>query len=245
VTPPRSLSVVLPLYATRHAVRPLVQRLDAALAPLELPNGHELVFVDDACPERSGDEVERVAAGRDDVVLLRHERNRGQHAAVITGLGGAAGELIAVMDADLQDAPEDLPLLVRELQQAPAHVGAFAAGRRGTYEARGRQRSARAFRKTMHLLTRKRIPDDAAMFLVMRRDARDRVLSLGDDRVHLVAALGRVRVDVRSMPVDRQRRSAGTSAYDGPARFRAAVDALVVVTPLYPLVRRFRRRRLA
>jgi glycosyltransferase involved in cell wall biosynthesis len=241
-----SLSVVLPLFRTRDALPGLVQRLTDALGELELPGGHQLVFVDDACPQRSGEEVERRrATWHGDVVLCRHDANRGQQAAVVTGLRAAGGELVAVMDADLQDAPEDLPRLVRELRSAPPEVGAVAAGRRGAYQSAGRRRSARMFRRALHLLTSRRIPADAGMFLVMRASARDRVLALGDDRVHLVAGLGRARVIVKSIPVERRARPSGSSSYDGPARLRAAAAALVVVTPFYPLVRWTRRRRLS
>ena len=234
-----TLSVVLPLYRTRATVPVLVDRLVAACGPLDL--GLELVFVDDACPERSYEVAGAHPAPGASVVVVRHDDNRGQHAAVLTGLAMASGGLIATMDADLQDAPEDLPRLVAELRGSG--WDAVAAGRRGRYERASRRLTARVFRRTVHHLSRRRIPPDAGMFLVMTRDARDRVLALGDPGVHLVAALGRVRARVASVPVERQVRDEGESGYPSWRRAVVAARAILVLTPLYPVLRRVDGRR--
>lgn len=237
-----TLSVVLPMYRTREAVPELLDRLDAALAPL---GPVELVFVDDACPQGSGEAVLAHPPVAATVVLVEHDRNHGQHAAVLSGLRVASGEWCAVMDADLQDAPEDLPTLLDALRTGDARWGAVAAGRQGRYEKTGRLRTARLFRRAMWALSAGRVPPDAALFLVMTDETRRRVLALGDPAVHLVAAIGRTGTRLRSVPVDRQARPAGDSAYSPWRRAAAGGRALVVLTPAYPLVRRLRRRRPA
>lgn len=232
-----ALSVALPLYATRDAVPELIDRLRVALAGLD---GVELVFVDDACPQRSYEAVAAHEAGDLSVVLLRHERNHGQHSAVVTALRAASGELCAVMDADLQDAPEDLARLVDALVSCPSY-GAVAAGRRGHYQSRARELSGRAFRRAMQLLSGGVIPADAGMFVVMTREARDAVVALDDPGVHPVAALGRLGVRIRSVPVVRHRRPTGSTGYPTWKRATTALRALVVVTPLYRVQRAVRR----
>lgn len=233
-----SLSVVLPLYATRGAVPELVDRLVDALTPL---GQVELVFVDDACPQRSFEAVVAHAPPAARVVVCRHAHNAGQHAAVMTGVRAATGELVAVMDADLQDAPEDLVRLVAHLRAA-GRCDAVAAGRRGRYEGTVRRSTARAYRLAVRLLSGGRIPADAGLFLVMTAPARRWVLDLDDPRVHLVAALGRVGARVATVPIERRARPVGSSSYGSPARLGVAVRALVVLTPLYPLARRLDRR---
>lgn len=236
------LSVVLPLYATRSAVQELVERLVGALEGF---GPVELVFVDDCCPQRSSDAVPAAlvgAAAGAAVVVIRHERNYGQQAAVVTGLRAATGDVVAIMDTDLQDAPEDLARLVARLKERSGACDAVAAGRRGRYEGPVRRATALVFRHAVHRLSRRRIPADAAMFLVMTRAARHRVLALDDPRVHVVAALARVGARVESAPVLRRRRPAGSSAYPSWARLRVAVRAILVLTPAYPLARRLERR---
>lgn len=222
-----ALSVVLPLYRTRAAVPELTRRLLASVAPVAAPL--ELVFVDDCCPERS---YEVVPAGPIDgtaVVVHRHERRSGQHAALITGMGLARGELVAVMDADLQDAPEDLAVLVEAWRRSPRMLDAVAAGRQGTYESWWRQSSGRAYRWLVSQLTSGRIPPGAGLFLVMTASARDRVLALGVADIHPLAALGRLGATIDVVPVVRRARPYGFTSYTAWGRARAAVRALGVL----------------
>ena len=235
-----ALSVVLPLYRTRAALPELVDRLRAAL---DAQGPVELVLVDDADPDRSYEAVPRDAAAAASIVVRHHDTNLGQIAAVITGLAAAGGDLVAVMDADLQDAPEDLPLLVERLRAANGTLDAVAAGRHGHYESRIRELTGRGYRRVIHRLTGGRIPADAGMYLVMTRATRDRVLALNDPAVHLVAALGRTRARVASVPAPRRARPAGSSGYRPWGRVKVASRAIVVCTPLYPALRRIDARR--
>lgn len=238
------LSVVLPLFRTRASVPEVVERLHAALAtegPLEL------VFVDDGCPERSWEvALEQADVARPGVAItvLVHDRNHGQHAAVMTGLSAAVGPLVAAMDADLQDAPEHVAVLVDVLlRDACSSAGrAVAAGRRGRYQGGGRRATARLFRRSIWAMSRGRVPADASTFLVMDDAARRRILELDDPRVHLVAALARTGATIRSVPIERSPRKSGRSSYASMARVAAALRALVVLTPAYPWIRRQRRR---
>ena len=226
------LSVVLPLYRTGQFVPELVDRLAVALAAV---GGVELVFVDDGCPEASYRQVPARSAGALSVVVLRHDRNRGQIAAVRTGLRRATGSFVAVMDTDLQDAPEDLPVLLDELVRSGGD--AVAAGRRGDYEARGRMLTGRLYRRAVHVLSRGIVPPDAGLFMVMRGEIARRVVSLGEGSVHPVPALARLGARIATVAVDRRPRPDGSSSYGAGGRLTVAVRNLLVLTPAYPVLR--------
>ena len=232
------LSVVAPLYRTRAGVAELVDRLLAAL-DAELGRGVELVLVDDACPERSHEVAFAHPAPGATVVVARHDRNAGQLAAVITGVRLARGDHVAVIDADLQDAPEDVPRLLEHLRSSADRCDVVCAGRSGRYGSRRRQLTGWAYRRTVHRLSRKRVPPDAGLFLVMTRDARDRLLALDDPAVHPVSGLARVGARIETMPVARHVRQHGASAYRAGPRLAVALRAALVLTPLYPALRRF------
>ena len=224
------LSVVVPLYRTRAQLPELLDRLAGAC-----PAGTELVLVDDACPEGSGRAAPPVQVGLTGHVAIL-DRNVGQHTAVLLGVGRASGERVAVMDADLQDRPEDLPALLAVLDRTPND--AVAAGRRGRYQSRGRRLTSRLFRQVQWLVTAGRVPADAGMFLVMRRDVASEVLALGDPYAPLVTALGVSGCRVRSVPVTRDARTEGSSAYG--LTDRIAVARRAVATALPPVLRRRR-----
>lgn len=232
-----AISVVLPLYRTRAQVPELVDRLAAALAPLASTGGAQLVFVDDACPEGSHEAVLAHPPPDGTTVLLRrHAANRGQHAAVVTGLAAATGTLVAVMDADLQDAPEDLPVLLGRLREGGGDL--VAAGRRTGYERPGREWTGRCYRRVVHRLSGGVVPPDAGLFCVMRRELAERIVGLGDRTVHPVPAAARLGARIESVPVQRRPRPGGSSSYLATGRLGVAARALVVLTPVYPALRR-------
>jgi len=234
-----SLSVVIPMHNTRASLDELVRRLADVL-----PVGAELVLVDDACPQNSGSAAAAFSGrlpgglvGR--VVLLRP--GVGQHSAVLVGLAYARGEIAVVMDADLQDAPEDVPTLVAALRLG--RPDAVAAGRRGDYEAPGRQHTGRFYRQALSVLTAGAVPADAGMFSALTRPAVDAVLALRDPVAPLVPALARAGVPVRTVPLVRYPRRAGTSAMAGRMRVRVAARGLVTASPAYPMAVVLRRMR--
>jgi len=107
------ISVVLPMFRTAPCLRELHQRLVAALEPIS-PE-FELVFVDDGSPDNTWEIITELA-GRDTRIKgVRLSRNFGQHPAIAAGFQRCRGELVVLMDSDLQDRPEDIPRLVEKL----------------------------------------------------------------------------------------------------------------------------------
>ncbi len=229
------VSVVLPLYRTRLTLDELLERLTVACPP-----GTEFVLVDDACPDGTGDLV-LAGWGQLPGRLVRLASNVGQHAAVQAGLRRTRGARVVVMDADLQDSPEDVPRLLAELDAGSADI--VCAGRRGHYAAPARERSARAYRRAARLLSGGRIPVDAGMFSAWRREAVDRVVALDDHAAPLVPAAARARLRIATLPVERNTRPRGRSATGAWRRLRIAGRGLVTLTPLHPVARRLQPRR--
>lgn len=110
------VSAVVPVFRSETTLAGLHARLVAAL-----PAEHEVVFVDDASPDGSAEVLAELAADPR-VRIVRHGVNRGQHAAVLSGLAEARGAAVVILDADGQDPPEAIPALLARLAGA-AHEG--------------------------------------------------------------------------------------------------------------------------
>jgi glycosyltransferase involved in cell wall biosynthesis len=234
------LSVVVPVYRNAETLEELHRRLSRVLEHAGL--SFEILFVDDACPEGSGLVLDRLVLADPRVTALSVQENGGQHRAVLLGLSRARGEWTVVMDGDLQDPPEEIPGL---LQAGQAGALAVFAGRRGSYESSFRLFTSRVFKRTLHLLCG--VPSDAGLFVALRRPAVDRLLSLPRRYPFVVAMIGASRVPMVSVPVVRERRRSGSSAYSQWCRVRSAASAFLwlFLWRLGALARRGSARRVA
>jgi glycosyltransferase involved in cell wall biosynthesis len=115
VTAPSPLvSVVIPAYNERATIADCLRKVAA------LGMNTELVVVDDGSADGTAAEAE--GAGVDGVRVLAHDRNRGKGAAVRTGIAATAGEIVLILDADLEYDPDDIPRLVAPIADGYADV---------------------------------------------------------------------------------------------------------------------------
>jgi len=206
---------VVPVHGNATTLEELHARLSSAL---ETEPAVRLVFVDDASPDDSGALLDRLARRDDRVVVIRNPVNTGQHRSVLAGLRAATGEWAVVMDADLQDPPEAVPLLLERGRRGGANV-VFGA-RRGLYESGSRTLSGRLYRRALAAVTG--LPPDAGIFCALRADVVGRLLELRGPEPAIVAMIACTRPRIASVPVVRAPRSDGSSAYTFAARARSA-----------------------
>lgn len=212
------LSVVVPVYRNADTLHELRRRLDFALGA----RLHEVVLVDDACPEGSGAVIAELARNDPRVRPVALGSNAGQHAAVLAGLQRTTGSWAVVMDADLQDPPEAVPLLIRRAEQGD--VAAVFGGRRGRYESKSRLVTSRLYKRLQgHLVG---VPADAGTFVALSRPLIDELVSMGGPSPSLVAMIGCAGYPVASVPIERAPRADGRSAYGHAARVVSAWRAM-------------------
>jgi glycosyltransferase involved in cell wall biosynthesis len=109
------LSVVVPTYRGEAALPELLDRLRGALQGVD----YEVVVVNDASPDGTWALLESLAASHPELVAVDLMANRGQAMATMAGLAHARAPLVATMDDDLQQPPEDLPVLIEALDANP------------------------------------------------------------------------------------------------------------------------------
>ena len=115
-SPPRSLSVVIPMYNEADNVAAMVRETHDAL--LDYAGPWEIILVDDGSRDGTGVALEQQARQYGDYVrVLRLTRNFGQSAAMQAGLDAARGEYVATLDGDLQNDPADIPRMVESMER--------------------------------------------------------------------------------------------------------------------------------
>jgi glycosyltransferase involved in cell wall biosynthesis len=215
------LSLIVPCYNEEAAI-PAFYRAATAVAH-DLPQvTWEYIFVDDGSKDRTILLLRDLAAKDPAVRYLSFSRNFGKEAAMYAGLQAATGDLVAVLDADLQDPPSLLPEMLRILDTEGCDC---VAVRRTTRKGEPPIRSffARAFYRLVGRLSRTEIVDGARDFRLMRRPMVDSILRVTEYNRFSKGIFSWVGYDTRWLEVDNVPRSAGASKW---SFFKLCVYAL-------------------
>lgn len=200
-----AISVVLPVHNNAGSLPELCRRLRTSLREGEL----QIIVVDDCSSDESAD----VARGLE-VELIQHGKNRGQNAALLTGIRRASNAVVVVMDADLQDQPEFVPRLTRVLLDEGLDVVFSTRGGSGGL-------SSRLFRISMKILY-PGLPLGACLHFACTLEFARRVAGIADERDYLVAVMGTLKPSARMVGVERGQRVHGQTSYPGWRRVRHA-----------------------
>jgi glycosyltransferase involved in cell wall biosynthesis len=219
------LSVVIPVYNEEENLPHLWPELRAVLESLGL--AFEVVFVDDGSRDRSAELIRELREADPRVRLVRLKANAGETAATDAGFKTARGRRVVTMDADLQNDPHDIPLLLSHLDRWDAVTGWRV--NRGDGDTVLRRVSSQAANRVRNWISDESIHDSGCTFRAFRREClRGLVLYRGFHR--FIPTLLRMRgYRVIEVPVRNRPRRYGESKYGVLNRvFVATTDLLVV-----------------
>ncbi len=223
--PAVDLSVGLPVFNEKQNLAPLWAELRGVLEGLQ--RTFEVVFVDDGSHDRSAEIVRGFREADPPVHLVRLKPNAGDDAATDAGFKAAVGRIVVTMDADLQNDPADLPVLLAQLDTWDAATGWRVD--RGEGDTWVRRLSSRVANRIRNAISDETIHDSGCTYRAFRREClRDLALYRGFHR--FVPTLLRMRgFRVVEVPVRNRPRRFGQSKYGIMNRaFAAFVDLLVV-----------------
>lgn len=141
------LSIVVPVFNERHALRALFKRLYAALDQLRRP--YEVIFIDDGSSDGSvGMLREQYAIRSECTRVVIFAGNAGQHMAILAGFEYARGRYVITLDADLQNPPEEIPNVLAALEDGADYVGTIRKQRQDSWWRRAASRSLNRLRET-------------------------------------------------------------------------------------------------
>jgi glycosyltransferase involved in cell wall biosynthesis len=219
------LSVVIPVYNEEASLTPLWSELRGILEQLEL--AFEVVFVDDGSRDRSAEIIRAFRETDQRVRLVRLKANGGETAATDAGFKAARGGRVVVMDADLQNDPRDIPMLLSHLDHWDAVTGWRVNRAAGDNVVR--RVSSRIANRIRNWVSDETIQDSGCTFRAFRREClRGLVLYRGFHR--FIPTLLKMRgYRVIEVPVGHRPRQFGRSKYGVLNRAVVAfVDLLVI-----------------
>jgi dolichol-phosphate mannosyltransferase len=224
------VSVAIPLYNEEEVLSELLRRVGTVLD--QLPGGpHEVVLVDDGSSDRTLEMLQDAAARDPRLVVVELSRNFGHQMAVTAGLDHASGDVVVVMDGDLQDLPEAIPDLLAAHRAGADVVYARRVGRKEGLVLRA---SYALFYRLAARLSSIQLPLDAGDFALLDRRVVDEIRALPEYHRYVRGLRAWVGFRQVGIDVERSARAAGSSKYSLGRLLRLALDGLLAfsVAPL-------------
>ena len=220
------ITVIVPCFNEEEALPLFLREADRAAAQMADAQVTYL-FVDDGSTDGTLAFLREQAARREDVRFLSFSRNFGKEAAMLAGLEHADGDLVAILDADLQDPPALLAEMLAALREDPSLD--CAAARRESREGEPRVRSffARMFYRCINRLSRTEIVDGARDFRLMRRRMVKAILSLPERNRFSKGIFGWVGFKTKWISYRNVERAAGKTKWSFWKLFLYSLDGIM------------------
>jgi dolichol-phosphate mannosyltransferase len=221
--PTPHLSLVIPAYNEQETIDALLKRVGEALPAIGQP--FEVIIVDDGSTDQTPQLLKSAMEKLPWLRVLRLVRNSGQSAAIDAGFKAARGEIIATIDADLQNDPEEIPRLLPMLNGYDMITG----WRRDRHDTGMRRIQSKIANRIRNWLSEETIQDSASSLKIYRRHCLDG-LKLFNGMHRFLPTLVKMRgYTVAEIPVKHSARYAGTAKYGLRNRaLRAFIDLLAV-----------------
>jgi glycosyltransferase involved in cell wall biosynthesis len=218
------LSLVIPVYNEVASLEPLLAEIDAAVADLAV--ACEVVFVDDGSTDGSFAEMERLAASREDVRIVKLRRNFGKSAALAHGFAAVRGDVVVTLDGDRQDDPAEVGKLIAKLDEGFDLVSGWKQGRQ---DPATKTLPSRFFNWTVRRTTGIPLHDFNCGFKAYRREVADSVVVYGELHRYIPVVAAQMGFRVTEVRVGHRRRTAGQSKFGWQRFARGYLDLLTVL----------------
>jgi len=227
------LSVVIPVYNEEAVLAALFERLYPALDALGV--AYEVVFVNDGSRDRSAALLTDQFHRRPEVTrVVMFDGNFGQHRAILAGFEHARGERIVTLDADLQNPPEDIRLLLGQMDAGHDYVGSI---RRLRGDPLWRRLASRAMNRLRERTTGIRMTDQGCMMRAYSRRIVDTINRCNELHTFIPALAWQFARNPTEVVVGHEERFAGESKYSLFSLIRLNFDLMTgfSVMPLHLL----------
>jgi glycosyltransferase involved in cell wall biosynthesis len=219
----RFISIVIPVYNESGCLESLHRRLSLALDAYP-DMQREFVFVDDGSRDDSFAVLAMLGAHDPAVRALRFARNFGKEAAMAAGLRAARGEIVVLMDSDLQHPPEVIPQMIEAWQRGAQMVNAVRRSR--ATDPLGRRLFSRGFYHFFRMMCDVDIPEGAGDFRLFDRRVVDAINSLPERNRFMKGITSWVGFRQEEIEFEVAERAAGVSSFSFVPLLRYAIDGL-------------------
>ena len=232
-----SLSVIIPVKNEAENIRPLIDGIVAAMQPC---SDYDIIVVNDGSTDSSSDVVKEAMRDYENLSLIEHTASAGQSAAIHSGVLAAKSPLIATLDGDGQNPPENLPTLLEPLLNENAHpeLGLIAGQRCGRQDSFSKKLASKMANGLRGFLLQDGTRDTGCGLKAFRREAFLQLPYFNHMHRYLPALFKAYGWTIVHVDVSHAARLAGRSNY---SNFQRALVGIVDLFGVVWLIRRAKR----
>ena len=220
----KKLSIIIPMYYEEKVVNECYKRLKEMAKKLK-GYDYELIFVNDGSKDNTLNLLEEIAKNNNKVKIISFSRNFGHQAAVTAGLKYTTGDAIVIIDADLQDPPEEIPEMLKLWEQGYEVIYAKRKSRKG--ESAFKLLTAKMFYNTLDALSDVEIPKDTGDFRLVDRKVVNTINEMPEHNKFLRGLFSWVGYKQIPFEYERQERFAGKTKYPLKKMLKLASDGII------------------
>lgn len=218
------LSIVIPIYNEEENIAPLFNELNKVLPALG--KTYEILAIDDGSKDNSFYELKKQLATTPQLKIIRFRRNFGQTAAISAGFDHAEGKITITLDADLQNDPKDIPLLLAKLEEGYDIVSGWRKNRKEPFFSR--RLPSIVANKLISILTGVHLHDYGCTLKAYRSEVVKNLNLYGEMHRFIPALASEYGASITEVVVHHQPRQFGKSKYGISRTFKVLLDLLTL-----------------
>jgi undecaprenyl-phosphate 4-deoxy-4-formamido-L-arabinose transferase len=202
------ISVVVPVFNEEENLPELLRRLRAVMDGMG--RAYEIILVDDGSSDRTPQMLKEAVGQYPNLKVVRFNKNYGQHNAIFAGFAQVQGEIVVTIDADLQNPPEEIPKLVKKMDEGYEVVGGYRENRQDSIF---RKIPSYFVAKITSKLVKVQLKDYGCMLRAYRKDLVKAMESSEEVSTYIPALANSYAASIAEIPVDHRARTKGESKY--------------------------------
>jgi glycosyltransferase involved in cell wall biosynthesis len=218
------LSIVVPCYNEEESVTIFLDDIQKTLVDFD----YEVIFINDGSSDSTLEKIRNLADSNPNVKYISFSRNFGKESAIYAGLINATGNLVCVMDADLQHPPNLLPEMIEAISEGYDVAAAKRVSKKG--EPIVNKLGSRFFYKLFNAVSSLNLVEGATDFRVMTRQVSDAVPELSEYNRFSKGIFQWVGFETKWIEYENVKRVAGDSTWSIWQLFKYSIEAIVAFT---------------
>lgn len=217
-------SIVIPAHNEEGAIERLYQAVKQVME--NMGGSWEMIVIDDGSTDHTLAKLQHLNSQDDRVKVIEFRRQFGQTAAWSAGFDAASGNIIIVMDADLQNDPQDVPAMIKKLKEGKYDV--ISGWRQNRQDDRLLMLGSKIGNMIRRWMTGEKIHDHGCSLKVYRKEALEDLELYGEMHRYITALLTWKGFRVGEMPVRHHPRTTGQTKYSIRKKLKGFLDLIVV-----------------